>query len=199
MQSNLQSFIFIGRSGAGKGVQAKLLIELLKKKDPAHGVIHIESGQELREFITGPSVTEKICKGIYDAGGLVPEFVVVYLWAKTLIADYTRNEHLVFDGMPRKVHEAGALNSIFPYYKLPKPWVVYLDIGEGEAIKRLLARGRLDDKEEEIKKRLSWYETQVVPTIAYYRGNQDYNFLELDGERTIEQVHADIVENVGLA
>ncbi|MEK7610041.1 MAG: nucleoside monophosphate kinase [Patescibacteria group bacterium] len=193
-----QSFIFIGRSGCGKGTQVELLMKLLKKKDPAREILYIQSGQELRDFMKGPSVTQKICKQMIDDGKLLPEFVVVYLWAQVLIDKFTGNEHLVFDGMPRKIHEAGALNSIFAYYNLPKPWVFYIDISKEEAIKRMLARGRFDDKKEEIEKRLGWYETQVVPTIEYYKDNPDYNFLDINGERSVEEVHADIVKMVGL-
>ncbi len=193
-----QSFIFIGRSGCGKGTQVELLMKLLKEKDPAREILYIQSGQELRDFMKGPSVTQKICRQMIDDGKLLPEFVVVYLWAQILIDKFTGNEHLVFDGMPRKIHEAGALNSIFPYYNLPKPWVFYIDISKEEAIKRMLARGRFDDKKEEIEKRLGWYETQVVPTIEYYKDNPDYNFLDINGERSVEEVHTDIVKRVGL-
>jgi adenylate kinase len=193
-----QSFIFIGRSGSGKGTQAELLIEYLKKIDSAHEIIHIESGGELREFIKGPSYTEQVTKKLYDGGGLIPEFIVVYLWAGALIAKFTGNEHLVFDGMPRKVHEAGALNSIFRFYGLTKPWIINIDISPEESTKRLLARKRFDDNEEEIKKRLDWYESDVVPTMEYYDGNPKYNFLKINGARPVEDIHADIVKKLGL-
>ena len=173
-------------------------MKVLKEKDPEHGVIYVQSGQHLRDFIKGDSLTQKITKKKYDEGGLMPEFIVVYLWAKELIAEYTGNENLVFDGMPRKVHEAGALNSIFPYYGLPKPWVIYIDISKEESMKRLLARGRFDDKKDEIEKRLSWYETQVVPTLEYYDDNPACNFLKIFGQRSVEEIHADIVKKVGL-
>jgi len=193
-----QSFIFIGRSGSGKGTQADLLIEYLKDKDPGHEVLHIESGKELREFIKGPSYTEQVTKKLYDGGGLIPEFVVVYLWAGMLIARFTGNEHLVFDGMPRKVHEAGALNSIFGFYGLSKPWIINIDISPEESTKRLLARKRFDDVQEEIDKRLAWYETDVVPTMKYYDGNPRYNLLKIDGGRPVEEIHADIVKKLSL-
>jgi adenylate kinase len=193
-----QTFIFIGRSGCGKGTQAQLLIKLLEKKDKENNVLHIESGEELREFIKGSSYTQQVTKKVYDAGGLIPEFVVVYLWTGALIEHFTGKEHLVFDGMPRKVHEAGALNSIFGFYGLSKPWVINVDISTKEAMKRLLARKRFDDTKEEIRKRLDWYETEVMPTMVYYDGNPKYNFLKVNGERSVEEIHEDIVKKVGL-
>jgi adenylate kinase len=123
---------------------------------------------------------------------------VVYLWTAALIENFTCKEHLVFDGMPRKVHEAGALGSIFGFYGLSKPWVINVDISHEEAIKRLLARKRFDDTKEEIEKRLNWYETDVMPTMAYYDENPKYNFLKVNGERSVEEIHEDIVKKVGL-
>jgi adenylate kinase len=193
-----QTFIFIGRSGCGKGTQAKLLIKFLEKNDKEHKVLHIESGEEIREFIKGSSYTQGVARDIYNKGGLIPEFVVVYLWTAALIANFTGKEHLVFDGMPRKVHEAGALGSIFDFYGLSKPWVINVDISHKEAVKRLLARKRSDDTKEEIEKRLNWYETDVMPTMAYYDSNPRCNFLKVNGERSVEEIHADIVKKVGL-
>ncbi|MFA6294815.1 MAG: nucleoside monophosphate kinase [Candidatus Paceibacterota bacterium] len=191
-----QSFIFIGRSGCGKGTQVELLIKALKEKDPARDILHIETGKELREFINGPTFTQIKSKEIYDKGGLQPEFLPVYLWIKVLSEKYTGNEHLIFDGTPRRFHEAGVLNSIFDFYNLSKPWLVNIEISSEEALKRLLARKRIDDNEEDIKERLSWYETEVVPTLSYYDGNPKYNFLKIFGERSVEEIHKDIMERL---
>ncbi|MFA6554692.1 MAG: nucleoside monophosphate kinase [Candidatus Paceibacterota bacterium] len=194
----LQSFIFIGRSGCGKGTQIKLLMDALKKKDPEHDILYIYTGQEFRKFIKGESATQKVSKVLYETGGLMPEFLTVHMWATPLIENYKGNQHLIFDGTPRKFHEAGVLNSIFNFYGLEKPWVVHLEISPEEAMKRLSLRQRLDDKEEDVTKRLAWYKTDVEPTIEYYKGNPNYNFLQIDGQRTPEAIHEDIVKIVGL-
>lgn len=173
-------------------------MDYLKKNDPAHPVHYIQSGGELREFIKGDTYTQKICKAAYDRGELIPEFIVVYLWAQNLVKKYTGIQHIVCDGMPRKVHEAGALDSIFDFYKLEKPWVIYLDIGDDEAMKRLLARGRFDDKPDEINNRLAWYKTQVIPTINYYKSNPRYKFLDINGIGKIDDIHVEIVKKLGL-
>ena len=59
---NKNSFIFIGRSGSGKGTQAALLIQALKKSDPNREPLYVQTGQELRQFIQGSSFTQKITK-----------------------------------------------------------------------------------------------------------------------------------------
>lgn len=193
-----QTFIFIGRSGCGKGTQVELLMKVLEDKEPSVGVLYIQTGQEFREFIKGDTLTQKKAKEIYDVGGLMPEFLAVNMWLKPLIEKYKGNQHIIFDGTPRKLHEAGVLDSIFGYYGFGKPCVINIEISAEEALKRLLLRKRLDDNEDDIKKRLGWYETDVAPTIEYYLNNSRYNFLKINGERTIEEIHDDIVKKVGL-
>lgn len=192
------AFIFIGRSGCGKGTQAKLLMELLQKKTPDIESLYIQTGQEFRELITKTTTTAQKAKAIYDVGGLEPEFLTVNLWTSVLMNTYKGNQHLVLDGTPRKLHEADILHSCFGFYGFGKPWVIDIEISEEESFKRLMARKRLDDTEEEIRKRMAWYETDVVPTLSYYDGNPAYTFLKIFGERSIEDIHADIVKKVGL-
>jgi len=193
-----QAFIFMGRSGSGKGTQIKLLVDLLKKLDPERDILNIYTGEEFRRFIQGPSATQKASKALYDAGGLMPEFLTVHMWTKPLIERYDGNQHIIFDGTPRKYHEAGVLHSMFDFFGFDKPHAVNIDITPAEATRRLLLRKRLDDNEEDIKKRLGWYETDVVPTVDFYRDNPSYDYIQVDGERPIELVQADIVKKLGL-
>jgi adenylate kinase family enzyme len=193
-----QSFIFIGRSGCGKGTQVELLAKNLKEKESSIGVLYVQTGQEFREFIKGNALTQKKAKKIYDIGGLMPEFLTVNMWIKPLIEKYKGNQHIIFDGTPRKLHEAGVLDSVFGFYDLGKPWVINIVIGEEEALKRLLLRKRPDDTGKDIKRRLEWYESDVAPTLEFYRNNPSYNFLEINGERPVEDIHADIVKGINL-
>lgn len=194
---NQKTFVFIGRSGCGKGTQAKLLSDYLKKIDNKE-VLYIQTGSEIREFIKGDSETQKIANGIYATGGLFPEFITVYMWIRVLIDKYTKNEHIIFDGTPRKVHEAGVLNSIFEFYTMDKPYVIYINVSKDESINRLMKRGRVDDNREDIEARLSWFETDVIPAIDYYRNNNSYNLIEIDGMKTVEEIHNEIVNKLAL-
>lgn len=195
---NSQSFVFIGRSGCGKGTQIEMLMKLLKEKDPEREILYIYTGQEFRKFIQGSSTTQKLSKSIYDAGGLMPEFLTVHMWVKPIVENYKGDQHIIFDGTPRKFHEAGVLHSMFGFYKIQKPWIINIGISSEEAVKRLLKRQRQDDNEADIRKRLGWYETDVSPTIEFYRDNPNYNFIYIDGERSPEEIHLDIAKNVGL-
>lgn len=193
--------MFMGRPGAGKGTQANLLIELLKKIDPEHAVLHIETGAEFRRFNEGPSFTAKKNKQNVDAGILAPVFMTVYAWGNALVTRYTGNEHVIFDGTPRKLLETQVLEDAFPFYGL-KPNVIYLDAHKEETTKRLILRakiqGRKDDSEHGIAKRHSEYEAQVEPSLAYLRKHPDMHFHDIDGIGAIEDVHARIVKALGL-
>ena len=162
------------------------------------GSLQSSEGAEFREFIKGDSDTQKISKEIYDGGFLQPEFLAVYVWSNVLVNKYTKNKHLVFDGMPRKHHEAGVLNSIVDFYKLEKPNVIHIDVSEEESLRRLMGRNRIDDNLDDIKVRLSWYATEVEPTLDYYIGNDGYNFIKVNGEQFPEDVHKEIVAKLQL-
>lgn len=193
----------MGRYGAGKGTQADLLMKKLKEKQAEHPIIYMETGKEFRKFNEGTSYTARIGKQIVDSGRLMPEYMCVYLWGRLIVENFTGKEHLVFDGTPRKLLEAKLLEGLFPFYGLEKPWVIYLDVEHDESHKRLLLRaktsGRADDHTKAMEARKVAYEADVVPSIDYYRTSPNVRFLDVDGERSIEDIHADIVKLLGLA
>ncbi len=195
---NQKVFIFIGRSGCGKGTQGALLTEYLKKATPDKEMLYIQGGGEFREFIKGNSTTQKLSKDLYEADKLQPEFLSVYMWINVLVKNYNGNQHLVFDGAPRRKHEAGVLDSIFDFYSLKDPYVINIDVSEEWATERLSARHRQDDKSEDIKKRLAWYMTDVVPAIEFYQSNPKYKFIKVNGERGIQDIHKELIEKIGL-
>lgn len=189
-------FILMGISGSGKGTQGNLISEYLKKNSSEKEVFYVQTGSEIREFIKGESYTQRLAADIYNAGKLMPEFLTVQMWANLFSNSFKGHEHIVIDGTPRKLHEAGTLHSIFEFYNLPKAHVVHIGLSKEESLKRLLDRKRMDDNEEDIKERLSWYETHVVPAINFYKNNPHYNYIEINGEQSVEKVFSDIIEKV---
>ena len=76
--------------------------------------------------------------------------------------------------------------------------IINVDVSEKWATEKLSGRGRADDKKaEDIQKRLDWFNTDVVPAVEYYRNNSEYEYLKINGEQTIEQVHAEIMNKLG--
>jgi len=198
--SKNKAFIFLGRSGCGKGTQVNLLIEhLVKSGDEGNKTLHIESGTLLREFSKGTTYTQTKTKTCIENGILAPEAVIVSLWMKYLDANFTGVENLVFDGAPRKLNEAKLLNDTLRFIDIKKPVVICVNVSRDWSEKRLLGRARKDDTRESIDRRLAWYETDVVPVINYYKENSDYyNFIDVNGEQPIDDVQNEIVSKLGL-
>jgi len=192
-----QAFIFLGRSGCGKGTQAKLIIDLLDKQKSGK-TLHIESGSLIREFSKGNSFTQKDTKIVMEKGLLIPEAVIVSLWMNSLDKNFTGQENIVFDGTPRKIREAQLLDDTLKFYNFEKINVVCVNVSYGWSENRLIARARKDDTPESIKKRLEWYETDVVPVINYYKDSPYYNVIDVNGEQPIEDVHKEILAKLGL-
>lgn len=190
-----QTIIFFGPSGSGKGTQAKLLIEELSKKD-SREVHYIETGQRFRDFSTEASFTAKLTKEIMTKGGLLPEFLPIWIWTEYLIRHVSGDEHLILDGLSRRVHEAPILDSAMKFYKRERPVILSIEVSREWAKDRLLNRGRTDDIDQKIDERISWYYDNVVPAMEYFKNNSYYNFLNINGEQTIEEVHKEIMEKL---
>jgi len=189
-----KAYILIGRSGCGKGTQSKLLIEQLEKQN--RKVFSVETGSKFREFIKGDTYSSKLAKEIGDRGELQPMFLALSLWATDLISNMKGDEDLLLDGMPRKKDQADVLHSVFGFYGYEKPKVIYVNVSREWSEARLLARGRGDDEVEKIKRRMDWFETDVMPVVDFYRDHREYDFLDINGEQTIEEVHQEIMDNL---
>ncbi len=188
------TFIFFGPSGCGKGTQAKLLMGRLAERDSENKVIYIETGQKFREFAEEASLTSKLVKEIIGEGGLIPEFLPIWIWSEFLVRNIGGHEHLILDGLSRRADEAPILHSAMKFYKRESPFVVSIKLSREEAAERLRNRKRADDNNLDIEKRLDWYDTNVVPAINYFRENPYYRFIEIDGSRSIEEVHKEILQ-----
>lgn len=193
-----QTFIFFGPSGSGKGTQAKLLVETLNKMDPKRTVLYLETGQRFREFSKQASYTAKKTKEVIESGGLMPEFLPIWIWTQFFVDHISGDEHIILDGISRRAHEALIIDSAMQFYGRKEPVVVSIELSPESAIKRMKDRGRTDDSEEEIKRRLNWYEENVVPAINHFKNNPYYKFIPINGEGTIEEVHQEILEKIGL-
>jgi adenylate kinase len=193
-----QTFIFFGPSGCGKGTQAKLLMEELKKKDPERNILYIETGQKFRELALGDSLTAQKIKKILGEGELMPVFLPIWIWAGNLMENVAGNEHIFMDGMSRKLVEANVLDSALKFYDRKNPVVISFEVSDEWAKKLMRGRGRADDTEEEMNKRLAWYKENTVPAIEYFKNDPDYRFIAINGEHTIEEVHQELMEKVGL-
>jgi len=187
----LQTFIFIGRSGSGKGTQAELLIKHFTER--GEPVFYVETGKHIRQWLATASYSSQLANEISLAGNRQPEFLADYMWAGLLLNQFQGIEHLIFDGTPRSLIQAETLDTAMIFYRRELVYVIALHVPHACATERLTKRGRSDDDDFGIQKRLTWYEKDVVLALDYYRDHSRYRLVEIDGERPVEMVHADIL------
>jgi adenylate kinase family enzyme len=196
-----RTFIFFGLSGAGKGTQAKKLAEYLADSDPQHTTLSLSTGVLFREFMDTGTWTASRVKAILDEGGLLPEFLPVWIWTEYLnkhIKDNT--EHLILDGVSRRRPEAPVLKSALSFYEREETTdIIFVHISRERAIERLLERGRYDDNRGDIKARLDWFDANVRPAVDYFKMESAARVHDVDGEQSVEDVFAEIRKKAGLA
>lgn len=193
-----QTIILLGPQGSGKGTQVQLLAQYLEKKDAGRPVYHFSVGELLRQFGSEGGYTEDRVNTSLLRGEMQPGFISSYLVARYFIVNLKGNEHIIIDGYPRSPENLVNFDSAMDFYGRMLPTLVYLNIPDEESVTRLLKRGRSDDTEEGIRKRLAWTKEQFAPTIEHFTNNPKYRFLEVDGLGTIDEVHARILNVLNL-
>lgn len=180
--ANSQTLVFLGRSGSGKGTQVELIKKMLEP------YLYIYTGDLFRILAKTESFAGKKIKGVIDAGGLPEEWLASFLWQRELIEKFKGEENLIFDGTPRRLHEAENLDKVLEWLERKEGLrAVLVDITEEEAMTRLLKRARVDDTEESIRSRLGWFKTSTDPVIDYYE--KSGRLIRIDGMGTVEEIH----------
>lgn len=191
-----QAFLFLGRSGCGKGTQAKLLADFLKSQNK--DIIYVETGSQFREFVKSSNYSGELAGNILKEGHLIPVFLPIWIWGGIFVNKFTGKEDLVLDGLCRRKEESIALESAFDFYNINKPNIILINVSKEWSHARMMERSRADDTPEKIQNRLDWYDKDVVPSIEYFKGKDKFNFVDINGEQTIEKVHDDIIKALNL-
>src|SRR3989339_101884 len=192
---DLQTFIFIGRSGCGKGTQAELLKKYVEEHDTEKkSIYYLETGERFRNFLSKDGYSNKLAREIAEKSELQPSFLAISMWSNSLIENLNGEEHIFIDGTPRTLPETYILETALSFYKRGRAKVVYINVSREESEKRLLARGRNDDKKSgDIEKRLNWFDNEVVPAVMYLSQNKIHDFFDIDGEQSVEDVHKELI------
>ncbi len=194
----IETFVFFGIMGSGKGTQIKLLTDFLKVRNGKE-VVYAGPGEGFRELINSGNYTGNIIKEFHDNGILVPDFITNSLFTNILISSLTDQKHLVVDGYPRAVAQSKNFEDLMKFYKRYNIKIIYINVKQEEAVKRNLSRGRKDDTEEGISRRIKMFFDDVVPSMEYFKGKSDYEMIDINGEQTIEEVHKEIISKLGFA
>ena len=191
---NPATVFFFGKSGCGKGTQATLLQKLLEQDGQT--VLSVETGKEFRTFAQTDNYSAHLTHDIMMRGDFMPAFMPVWIWAQRLIHDFTGTEALILDGLARKIAEAPVLDSALKFYGRHNIYVIYIDVSREWSKKRLLERGRADDTPEKIDHRLAAFEAEVPLVLEYFRERKGYAYIQVNGEQSVEQVHAEILDGI---
>lgn len=186
------NLILIGPPGAGKGTQGKILEE-------KYGLKQLSTGDMLRAEVAAGSDLGKKAKAIMDRGDLVSDDIIVdMIDARLEKPDCVRG--VIFDGFPRTVDQAQALDVMLGKKGKPLTAVILFEVDEDQLVGRLNTRiaqtkaagqdVRADDNEETLRKRLGVYRNQTAPLIPYYEAA---GLLKpVDGMAAIDAVTAQI-------
>ncbi len=189
-----KTIILMGRAGSGKGTQSAILKEWLSQT--GRPVFYLETGAKFRDFMSKPGYTSGLTKSVVESGGLVPSFLAVWNWGSSLIDYFTGEEHLVIDGTPRMRGEAAMFMEALNFYNRLPVLFIHLNVPAEEVTNRLRLRGRVDDTDEGIKKRLEAFESEVWPVIEYFKTANQVNFIEVNGHQPIESVAEEIKQRL---
>ena len=178
--------ILLGPPGAGKGTQAQRLIR-------KHGIVQLSTGDMLRAARSSGSELGLKVAGIMDRGELVSDEIVIALIEERL-DETKRAGGAIFDGFPRTLAQAQALDILLKENGQQIDRVIRLKVDDAALLKRIegrfLAEGRPDDNPESFKVRLNAYNDQTAPLLPYYEGQG--KLTEIDGMASIEEVAAQI-------
>jgi adenylate kinase len=173
----------LGPPNAGKGTQAAMLSSRL-------GAPAVSTGDMLRREADSGTPLGMRVKAIMDSGGLVDDATMAEVVRERLRqADATG---FVLDGYPRTLAQAETLAGILEVAGTPLDAVLLITVPEEQLVRRGLARGRSDDREEVIRERLRLYREKTEPLIGYYR--RLGLLREIDGHRPVEEVGCRLLE-----
>jgi len=168
-----------GAPGCGKGTQSALLVDKYKLK-------HLSTGEILRAEIDSKSEIGVLADSYISQGNLVPDEMIIKILLQNIDKEADNVKGFIFDGFPRTVEQAQALENAFKVRKNEIAFLIDIQVETKELITRLLKRGeisgRSDDNLDTIKKRLQVYETKTAPVNDFYKNLNKYHAVNGIGE-----------------
>lgn len=181
------NIVLFGAPGSGKGTQSAKLID-------EYGLYHISTGEVLRDHIKRGTELGKIADGYISKGHLIPDELMIQILDDVLEKEAKGKKGVVFDGFPRTIPQAEALEELLKKRGTDLSAVIGLEVPEEELMARMIQRGketgRADDTPETIKNRLEVYHNQTHPLRAYYEKKGQY--LPINGSGVVDEIFNDI-------
>ncbi|MDE6341807.1 MAG: adenylate kinase [Muribaculaceae bacterium] len=185
------NLVLFGAPGSGKGTQSEKLIE-------KYGLHHISTGEVLRKQIKEGTELGKIADSYISKGHLIPDSLMIDILRQELKSEAAAKKGVIFDGFPRTIPQAEALEEILRENGTELTGVIGLEVPEEELVARMLKRGaetgRADDNIETILNRLNVYHTQTEPLKEHYQGKGAY--IRINGLGDTDRIFTDITGNI---
>ncbi len=181
------NIVLFGPPGAGKGTQSEKIIN-------KYQLTHISTGDLFRDHLEKGTELGKMAQQFMDKGNLVPDDVVIRM-VELKINEKKETAGFIFDGFPRTVNQAKALDRLLEYNGNPISGMILLVVDEVELKKRIMLRGkssgRTDDQDEEkINNRIRVYKEETLPVAEYY--GQQEKLYQIKGVGSIDNIFHNI-------
>lgn len=180
------NLVLFGPPGAGKGTQSEKLIN-------KYNLVHISTGDIFRAHIKNQTELGKQVSQIIADGNLVPDSITIAMLEEE-IKNNPNAKGFIFDGFPRTVAQAEALDSFLEGIGTNITGVVALDVTEEELTQRIAKRqelsGRADDAADKLKKRIEEYFSKTIHVLPYYESQN--KLTKVNGIGEIEAIFADL-------
>ncbi|MCC8176867.1 MAG: adenylate kinase [Bacteroidales bacterium] len=172
------NLVIFGAPGSGKGTQSEKLID-------NYGLYHISTGEVLRDHIARGTELGRVADTYISRGQLIPDDLMIHILGDLLDNDPRTAEGVIFDGFPRTINQAKALNKMLEDRGSKVHAVIGLEVDDDELVDRLLLRGqqsgRADDNLDTIKQRLHVYHSQTQPLQEFYKEEGKYHSIHGSG------------------
>lgn len=177
------NLILFGPPGSGKGTQSERIVEKF-------GLVHLSTGNLLRQEISDKTPLGLEARNFMDKGQLVPDEVVIAM-IDTCLEKHAGAKGFLFDGFPRTLAQAEALDKLLSFKKTSICKVLALEVSEDELVKRLLKRGetsgRSDDTNEAIiRQRFAVYKNETEAVAGHYK--EQGKFEKIRGEGSVDDI-----------
>lgn len=185
------NLVLFGAPGSGKGTQSEKIIN-------NYGLHHISTGEVLRDHIKRETELGKTAQKYISEGQLIPNELMISILDDVLEKEAKGKKGVIFDGFPRTIPQAEALNDLLKKRGTELSAVIGLEVPEEELVERMLNRGKMtgraDDNLETIKKRLDVYHNQTSPLRDHYMKQNKY--LPINGSGNVDEIFRNISENI---
>lgn len=185
------NIVLFGPPGAGKGTQSQKLIEKYNLK-------HISTGDLFRKHLSEGTELGQKAQKFMDDGKLVPDDVVIGMVGETIQENNDR-DGFIFDGFPRTVAQAEALDELMKKFNMKIDGMIALEVPEDELKRRIKERGKTsgrsdDQNEEKINTRIQVYREETMPVANYYE--KQGKLAKVNGVGSIEEIFNNICDKI---